>query len=172
MPSHKADSPKVYRYEGVLERFEGKGGWHYVSFPYNVAEEFGKRVSVRVQCTFNGLAVDRSLMPKGDGTHMLVLSTDMRRKAGLRVGNRVDVTVILHDEPDKVDLPEEMQLGFDMAPEAFDAWNELPVNLRRGLCDYVNTGKRAETREQRAGMLIQRLVDGYYKPEARKSRLK
>lgn len=153
----------VITFEGVLERFSDKGGFHYVMFPYSVEELFGTRGSVRMKGTMNGIPVDRALMPRGNGTHFLIVSTEMRRKAGLRLGNKVHFSLVPDDRPDQPDLPEELSAALEMEPEAQVAFDQLNMGTKRNIAYWINSAKRPETRAQRTAEMLRRILSGYYR---------
>ncbi len=159
---------KVFRFRRIVERFPDKGGWHFVRFPYVVEELFRTRGTVRVTGTINGIAVDRGLIPDGNGGHLIVLGSDLRRKAGVRLGNEVTVELSRHTAPDEVALPEEMEEAFKQAPEAKVRFERCNPGIRRSLMSYITSGKRADTRATRATMLLERFLSGYYAHYERK----
>lgn len=61
---------KVYEYEALVCEADGKGG-AYVSFPYDIREEFG-RGRVKVHATFDGEPYDGSVVNMGVGFLTLV----------------------------------------------------------------------------------------------------
>ena len=54
---------KRYEYDAVLHEMEDNGG-AYVSFPWNIREEFGKG-RVKVRALFDGISYDGSIVNMG-----------------------------------------------------------------------------------------------------------
>lgn len=88
---------KVYEYESLVCEADGKGG-AYVSFPYDIREEFG-RGRVKVHATFDGEPYDGSVVNMGvrneDGSicYIIGLRKDIRLKIGKQPGDKVRVTI-------------------------------------------------------------------------------
>ncbi len=88
---------KVYEYEALVCEVDGKGG-AYVSFPYDIREEFG-RGRVKVHATFDGEPYDGSVVNMGvrneDGSicYIIGLRKDIRLKIGKQTGDKVRVTI-------------------------------------------------------------------------------
>ncbi len=88
---------KVYEYEALVCEADGKGG-AYVSFPYDIREEFG-RGRVKVHATFDGEPYDGSVVNMGvrneDGSicYIIGLRKDIRLKIGKQTGDKVRVTI-------------------------------------------------------------------------------
>lgn len=157
----KRTTPEVYRFTAPLERMSGRFAWHYVEFPHDVVEVFGKRGEVRVKCLINGVAADRALMPTRSGYHILVFGTDLRRQAGIkRVGDQVHIELWLDPEPDHIDLPEELAEALDVFPPLKAAWDALTPGRMRNLCYWVRSGKTVPTRAKRVADLLRRAEEG------------
>ena len=133
---------RIYRFTAPLERMDGRFAWNYLEFPHDVKELFGKRGEVRVKCLFNGIAADRALMPAKSGYHILVLSGDLRKQAGIRKpGDPVRVELWLDPEPDRIDLPEELADTLDFIPEMKTAWDEQKPGMQRSMSYWVRSAK-------------------------------
>ena len=71
----------------------GPGGWTYAVMP-DSGEFFGTRRPVRVAGTLDGHAFEATLLPMGDGTHMVPVKAALRKVVGKGGGDAV--TVRLH----------------------------------------------------------------------------
>jgi hypothetical protein len=156
----KRSAAKTYSFEGIIERFPGKGGYFYVYFPYDVEKEFGVRGFVRMKGTLNGVKIDRALIPKGDGTHNILVPIDLRRKTKTSLGDKVKVTLGKCDAPEEVKIPEELEAALDLEPAVRKAFDKLGHGVRRGMAYWVNSGKKPETRVQRALEILRRFQSG------------
>ncbi|MEZ4789238.1 MAG: YdeI/OmpD-associated family protein [Flavobacteriales bacterium] len=149
---------QTWRFTSPLERMAGSFGWHYLEFPHDVHELFGKRGEVRVKCVINGVAVDRALMPTKSGMHIIILGADLRRQTGVRKpGDLAKVELWLDPEPDRIDVPEDLAETLDFMPEVKVLWDKLLPGVKRNMCYWVRTGKTAPTRAKRIAELIRRL---------------
>lgn len=151
---------KTYRFKAVMQRFAGKGGFYFIAFPFNVEKEFQSRSSVRVKGMLNGVGMDRALKPLGDGTHYILISPELRRKAGLRLGTEADIVLRQNETPDELELPEELEAAFELEPEARDLFEGHIPSVRRGVIYWINSAKRPETRAQRAAEMLRRILTG------------
>jgi len=150
----------VYKFKGILETRKGNPGFSYLTVPYDVEKEFGTKASVRIKGTINGIAMDRALKPMGDGSHYIMINTELRRLAGLRTGNEAVISFTVNEEPDILDIPEELEVGFELEPEARELFNAHIPSVRRGVVYWISTAKTPATREKRAAEMLRRIVSG------------
>jgi hypothetical protein len=70
-------------FKAKLEHSGVPGTWSTVTIPFNVEKMFGSRARVAVKGTVNGAPYRGSAMPRGDGSHFLVVNiTESRRLRG------------------------------------------------------------------------------------------
>jgi hypothetical protein len=153
-----ADTQKIYRFNAPLIELDKTIASHCIDFPLDVQKEFGTNSSVRMLGRINGKDIDRALIPRGDGTHYIIVSNEMRRNIGLRRGDNCVVELWLNEEPDKVTVPEELLECFEMEPEAKRAYERQTAGMQRNICYWVDSAKRPETRAKRAADMLNRLL--------------
>jgi len=73
-------------------RDEAKGGWTIVQMPRS-GELFGTRKPVKVAGTIDGNPFAATMLPMGDGTHLVPIKAALRKTLGKETG--ADVTVRL-----------------------------------------------------------------------------
>lgn len=151
-------SKGIFKFKAILERFPGKGGMYFVRFPHDVRELFQTGASVRMIGHINTLAVERALIPHGDGTHHILVSTSMRSKLKVRQGDLLTLSLKRDERPsDQVDLPEELQIALEQDQEANRRFQLLKPGDRRGMAYWVNSAKGIDTRIKRALDMVSRL---------------
>jgi len=151
-----------HRFTAPLQRFPGKGGYYHVEFPHVVEELFGTKGSVRVLGSFNGHPMDRALIPRGDGTHYLIFSGEMRRLARLAVGDAVRIELWRNETPHEFEIPEELSAALDLEPTAQAAFDRLKPGVRRGMAIWVDGAKNPDVRARRATDLLGRIMQGEF----------
>ena len=166
LKSSSVNDTRTFQFEAVMERMERIGGSFYLQFPWNVEELFGTKASVRILGTYNGVKVDRALLPHGDGTHYLLISLELAKKCKLVLGEKVKVEFIKHPNPTEIEVPEELEAALDLVPDAWEKYSKLNPGMQRSIVYWINSGKRPETREKRALEMMNRIVTGVIsKPE-------
>jgi hypothetical protein len=73
-----------------IVRDETKGGWTIVVMPGS-SEILGTRRPVRVAGTMDGHPFEATLLPLGDGTHMVPVKAALRKVVGKDTGTEVTV---------------------------------------------------------------------------------
>lgn len=71
-------------------RDEAKGGWTMVLMPGS-GEFFGTRKPVKVAGTIDGHSFAATMLPMGDGTHMIPIKAALRKTVGKENGAEVTV---------------------------------------------------------------------------------
>ncbi|MYC30450.1 MAG: DUF1905 domain-containing protein [Chloroflexi bacterium] len=150
---------KVYKFEATLERPDMRGAWTFVRFPYSVSEEFGVRGQVPVKGTINGVPYENSLLPQGEGVHILVVKKEIRDKAGVTQGDSVDVVLERLEGDRQLDVPAEFADALNSHPEAGAIFEKVSYSHRKAFCDHVAEAKKAETRQRRAAKCVELLLE-------------
>jgi uncharacterized protein YdeI (YjbR/CyaY-like superfamily) len=91
----------------------------------------------------------------------------MRKSAKIKPGDKVKVSFHLVD-PDKLELPEEMEAVLAQDEAGAKLWNKLTVGLQRSLVHYINSTKNVDLRIERALFLINKVKSGVYNSRMKK----
>ncbi len=145
---------KKIDFEGVLTARGPKGAWTYMPIPFSVEEVFGKRSRVPVAGTINGFRFQNSLMPNGDGTHLMTISKELMAGAGAGQGDRVRVSMRVDDAPRQVELPAELVAALKGDKQAAESFATFAHSHKKEFTDWVGGAKKAETRVSRAAKAV------------------
>ena len=72
-------------------------GWHYVSVPIELSkplEHLADRGVIAVTAKVGETSWPTSLLPMGDGTHLIALSAKVRKKENLFLGEMVELSFV------------------------------------------------------------------------------
>lgn len=134
-----------------FNEYGDKTGWTYIEIPADIASELKPRDkrSFRVRGFLDELPIaGMSLMPMGEGKHIMALRQEIRkglrkeRGAALRVRLEFDVNF-------KMEVPEDLQEGFDFEPDAADYFNSLTKSHQGYFIKWINDAKTEDTRNRR-----------------------
>jgi hypothetical protein len=156
-----AKQAQVIRFTGLLEKMSGRFGWTFVDFPHSVQKLFGKKGTVRVKGTVNGVPMDRALMPTARGVHVIVLGGELRKKAKVKAGDKAVFEVWLNPKPEELQLPEELSETLDFLPDFKQGWESMSLGRRRNILIWINQGKTTPTRAKRVAELLKRFETGH-----------
>ena len=116
------------KFQAILERPEGVGTWTYLAIPFDAVERYGSRGQIKVKGTINGQPFTSTLLPRGDGSHYLVVPRPIREKIGASRGAKVRVTLEADKEVRKVAVPKDLTAA---------------LRKRRGLPPHLRNCRRA-----------------------------
>lgn len=146
-------------FEGRLERPDQPGSWTFVRVPFDVKKAFGSGARVPVQGTVNGVPFRSSLLPQGDGTHILVVSRDLRAQAGVDGLERVPITLEYDPEIRKAAPPDDLRQALEPAGLA-EVFSRLAYSHQKEYIDWITESKRPETRTRRIEKAVEMLRAG------------
>ena len=144
----------VFRFKAKLGRPEGTGTWTFAPVPHKVSDKLA-RGNVRVKGTLDGQPFQSTLLPAGDGTHILVVNAGLRKALGKEVGQSVKVEFDVEAGKPHVPVPAELRLALSRDPAARERFETMPPSHRREYASYIAEAKRPETREARLAKALE-----------------
>jgi hypothetical protein len=125
----------------------------FIKIPFDVKATFGKaRPPVKV--TVNGYVYKSTVAVYG-GSYYLPVRKSHRDAAHVKLGQTVDVTLEIDDEPRIVDVPPELEQELKKNKKARLAWEKLSFSCKREHVEAILEAKRPETKARR----IQQALD-------------
>lgn len=109
--------------------------------PFDPKQELGKVRPVRV--TINGYTFRTTVAAMG-GRVFIGLNREARAGTGVSPGRRVDVELVLDEEPRTIELPADLAAALDKGSRAF--FDSLSFTHQKEYARWIEGAKRAETR--------------------------
>ena len=150
----------IHSFEAVLIRPEGVGTWTYLNIPQDMSATFGSRGQVKVKGTINGYPFRSTALPKGDGSHYLVVGISIRDQIGAIQGNTVKVMLELDVEEREVNVPEDLVQALESLPLAKSVFNQLSYSHKKEYVNWILCARQAETRQRRIEKALMLLSQG------------
>ena len=128
------------------------GSRTYVPIPFDPNEAWGVKQRHHITGSINGCAVRGSLGSDGS-QYFLPLGAAWRRDTGLEVGAEVEV-VLTPEGPQTDALASDIIAAFESEPEARAFFEALATFYRNGYIRWIESAKRAETRQARIAEML------------------
>jgi hypothetical protein len=130
-----------------------------IRVPDDVMTGLGPSKRPKVIVTINGYTYRTSVASMG-GAYLFGVSADVRQSAGVAAGDDVDVDIELDTAPREVIVPADLAAAVDGDAEARRFFDGLSYTHRRWYVDWIESAKKAETRERRVGQAVVKLREG------------
>lgn len=152
---------KKYAFTARIE--PGPGGGAFVTFPYDVKEEFGAKGRVPVQASIDNILYTGSLVQCGEAHHMLGILKSIREQLGKNLGDPVNVEVWKDEAVRTVEVPADFAalLEKEKLRDIFDA---LSYTHRKEYVRWITYAKKEETRARRLAKSVDMLRAGVKTP--------
>jgi hypothetical protein len=149
----------VREFEAIVEA-DGEGGaWPIIRIPFDAAEVFGSKARLAIAGTLNGIPYRSSIFPSGGGKHVLMLNKEMRKAAGIGVGDTVKVTMDADSAPREVETPADLQAALEAAGQ-LAAFEKMSYSNRKFCIDAIVGAKKPETRASRIDKAVETVKQG------------
>lgn len=127
--------------------------------PPDVVDRLGPTRRPAVTVTVNGHTYRSTVTPMG-GRFLIPVSAEVRKQAGVAAGDEVDVDVELDTGPREVTVPADLAAALDQDAQAKAFFDGLSYSNRRWYTLWIESAKRAETRQARVVKAIGMLREG------------
>jgi hypothetical protein len=148
-------SPEPARFRAELQR--ARGGGAVLDVPHDVAASLSGSKRPPVAVTINGHTFRTRLAVYG-GQPMVGVRKSDRAAAGIGVGDRFDVTVVLDTEARTVEVPPELAEALAGRADLAEVFDGLSFTHRREYAEWIAEAKRPETRARRVAGTLDRLA--------------
>jgi hypothetical protein len=135
----------------------GQGGGHGVIVPKEVAASFSSK-RPPVVAYVNGVEY-RSRLAVYGGQSYLGLRKDLLRQLGVAAGDQVEIELEEDYQERAVVEPPELTAALAENPAAMAAYEKLSFTHRNEYAQWIDEGKRPETRADRVAKTIKRLTE-------------
>ncbi len=144
------------RFKAILGGEDGEAPT--IELPFDAKERFGK-ARAPVRGTVNGTDYRTTVAVYG-GVYLIGFRRELRERAGIELGDEVEVTVELDEAPRTVELPPALEAALDSDKGARAVFHDLSYSHRREYADWIAEAKRADTRDRRVAQTLEKLREG------------
>jgi hypothetical protein len=146
-------------FTATLVRPPGTGTWTYLDVPFSVPDVFGVKGQAKVKGTIDRAAFRSTLLPRGDGTHYLVVNRALRDQIGVSAGGTVRVTLERDAEPRAVSLAPDFKRALNRNRAAKAAYEKMAYSHQKAYVEWIDEARREDTRARRIEAAVKRLID-------------
>jgi hypothetical protein len=141
----------------LLRSFAENGGWTYTIIPEIAPDKNARFGWVKVRGSIDGYEIKKyHLMPSGEGTLMLFVKAEIRKKIKKQAGDTVHI--ILYPDNEPLEIPEELLLCLQDEPEALTFFNSLNEGEQHSYIKWIYSAKTDETKVDRIAKAVDRLL--------------
>jgi antitoxin component of MazEF toxin-antitoxin module len=153
---------KVIHFKEIIQKMPPRsmGAWHYIDFPENAYEVFGKRNFVKVKGFINDKPFKSNLFPKGNGLHAITIPLKLQKQLGIKLHDEITLSVEEDFEIIPVPMPTELQEALDFDEEMNELFFKQTASVQKFQKIWINDGKHIETRINRVVTLSEKLRKG------------
>ncbi|MES1222723.1 MAG: YdeI/OmpD-associated family protein [Bacteroidota bacterium] len=144
---------KKYR----LQKYPGKGGWTYASIAEISKNKRARFGYVKVKGSIDGYPIQKyHLMPMSNGSMFFPVKAAIRKQIKKNEGDFVHI--ILFQDKDPLEVPEEMLLCLQDEPAALKFFTALSESEQRFYIQWIYAAKQEQTKINRLAKAVNRLA--------------
>jgi hypothetical protein len=133
--------------------------------PVEASAQLPSRGQVAVRGSLNGCDFETVVEPDGRRGHWINVDAELRRAAGVAVGDLVDVVVATVPEWPEPDVPADLAAALASAPQGIrDMWADITPMARWEWVRWVNATANPATRKRRVEVTIAKMSSGKRRP--------
>lgn len=130
-----------------------------IKVPCEIVESFNAGKKPPVRLTINGYTYRNTIAVMG-GVYMVGVSAEHRQGAGVKGGDKIEVTIELDTDPRVVDIPLEFEKALNKNSAAKKYFDTLSNSKKKGIVVPIKDAKTDETRDRRIEKAISLLKEG------------
>ncbi len=159
----------MIKFTTTILKFDKKGeksGWTYIEIRSDIANKIkpANKKSFRVKGKLDSLAITQtSLLPMGNGSFILPINAEIRKKLGKRKGDVLQVQMV--EDKSEFILNTDFVACLKDEPKAGEFFNSLTGSHQRYFSKWIDSAKSDVTKAKRIAMSINALARGNGYPE-------
>jgi hypothetical protein len=130
-----------------------------ILIPPEVVDKFGAGKRPAVHVTINGYTYRNRIASLG-GKFLIAVSAEVRGKASVKGGDKLEVELSLDTAPREVSLPDDFKKVLATNKKASKFFEQLPYSAKQRYVLPIDKAKTEETRKKRIEKAIEDLEDG------------
>ena len=140
----------------LLDKTLCKPSWTYTIIPEIPPDKNSPFGWVKVKGSIDGVEIRKyHLMPSGEGTLMLFVKSEIRKKIKKQAGDYVHI--ILYPDNEPLEVPEELLLCLQEDTEALKFFNSLNESEQHNYVKWIYSAKTEQTKVERIAKTLDRL---------------
>lgn len=137
--------------------------WTLIRLPKAISQQLSSRGMVMVEALIQDMTIKLPLEPDGLGSHWFRIMPEVLKKAGLKPGDTINVSIRQIEEWIEPNIPEDIETALHV----FDAkkqWSEITTKARWEWIRWIRSTKNQETRNRRIVSACSMLISGKRRP--------
>lgn len=144
--------------------------WIIARLPEQASVKLPSRGMTMVEGTLNGVPFKTVLEPDGHymsnqkPSHWFQPTSELLKKAGVKVGDVVTVSLEVTKEWIEPEIPEDVAKALTSSSKARDIWNEISPLAHWDWIRWIRAVKTPETRQKHIDLMLDKLNKGMRRP--------